>query len=224
MRILKKTNLMIVGMVVIMAWVLSSSLAFADEEIENLVIGGDFEENADLTHWTLFLGGAAATMEIDKKEAAVGDASVFVDITGVDPAGPGEPQFRQAGAWGATIALESGVTYTASLFLKAEAERSIWMEVFSHTEGYVSRSSSVFRFGTEWEEYWDTFTMPNDASDLSVGIRWTNQGAGKISYWLDGIRFYEGEYVPTELDDVQKAVVTIRNKLSTTWGEVKAQY
>lgn len=215
MRILRSANLTIVGMVILMAWVLSCNLAIADE-IENLVIGGDFEEDADLTHWTV---NGDATIEIDDETAAVGDASLFFEINGLDPDKAWQPQFRQV-PWATAMMVEKGKTYTFSVFLKAESNRDIQILVF-YDPGDVRVIDEWQPIGTEWEEY--SFTAEWPESTL-MGIRFVNAGAGKISYWVDGIRFYEGEYVPTELNGAQKAVVTPRSKLATTWGEVKARY
>jgi len=215
MRILKNTNLMIVGMAILMAWALSSSLFAADEEIVNLVIGGDFEEDIDMTHWTV---NGDAAIEMDKKEAAVGDASLFFEINGIDPNKGWQPQFRQL-PWAIAMAVEKGKTYTLSVFLKAESNREIQIIVF-YDPGDVRVISENVLVGTEWEEY--SFTSEWPETTL-VGIRFLNAGAGKISYWVDCVRFYEGEYVPTEIEG-EKAVVGSSDKLITAWGDIKAKY
>ncbi|MFC1715563.1 carbohydrate binding domain-containing protein [Candidatus Poribacteria bacterium] len=219
MRILKNTNLMIVGMVVLVAWLLSSSLSFADEEIENLVKGGDFEEDIDMSHWAAFSSGAATiTMEKDKKESAVGEASLFIDVTGIDPAKTWNPQFRQL-PYGTAMSVEKGETYTLSMFLKAEEQRNIQLLVFQEVPSYVVRLTKTVTVGTEWEEYWVTSMIPESSL---VAMKLLNAGAGKGRYWMDGVRFYEGEYVPTEIGGPQIAVDS-RSKFTTTWGSIKAQ-
>jgi len=214
MRILRNTNLMIVGMVILMAWLLISNLAFAADEIENLVIGGDFEEDIDMTHWTV---NGDATIEMDKKEAAVGDASLFFEINGIDPDKAWQPQFRQV-PYGTAMAVEKD-TYTLSVFLKAESNRDIQIVVW-YDPGDERVISEWVGIGTEWEEY--SFTAEWPKATLA-GIRFLNAGAGKISYWVDCVRFYEGEYVPTEIED-EKAVVDSSNSLITAWASIKAQY
>jgi len=218
MHILKNTNLMVIGMAILMAWALSSSLFAADEEIVNLVIGGDFEADTDMSNWSLHAAGGAATMERDKKESAVGNVSLMYEVDKIDPAAVWNPQFRQS-PYGTAMTAKKG-TYTLSVFLKAEAASSVTMMIFSEVPAYTIRFQKNISIGTDWEEYWATGTVSEDAQ---VAIRFTTF-SNECIYWFDNLRFYEGEYVPTELDDVQKAVVTIRNKLSTTWGEVKVQY
>ena len=89
----------------------------------------------------------------------------------------------------------------------------------------VERFSKYITVGTEWEEYSVTDTV---LEDTQASVRFTNWespgvGGGDASYWVDSVRFYEGKYVPTEIDS-GKAVAAPRDKLTTTWGGVKARY
>jgi hypothetical protein len=217
MCILKKINLMIFGMVILMAWALSSSLFAADEEIVNLVIGGDFEEDNDMNNWSLHAAGGAATMERDKKESAVGDVSLMYEVDKIDPAAVWNPQFRQS-PYGTAMTAEKG-TYTLSVFLKAEVASSVLMMIFSEVPAYTIRFQKNLSIGTDWEEYWATGTVPEDAQ---VAIRFTTF-SNECIYWFDNLRFYEGEYVPTETEG-EKSVVVSSDKVITAWGDIKAKY
>ena len=218
MRIRKSANLMIAGMVILMAWLLSSSLVVADEEIENLVIGGDFEEDADLTHWKVAQGQAVVSIEIeDDEEAAVGDASLLFKIEKLDPDIGYNPILWQKPD--TPIMVKKGEIYTLSMFLKAEKERKVEIIVFYRKPPEVRVIDERPLVGTEWNEYSFTFEMPETAN---AGVRFLNAGAGDISYWLDAVRFYAGEYVPTEIEG-EKAVVASSNSLTTTWASIKAQ-
>ena len=205
-------------MAILMAWALISSLFAADDEIVNLVIGGDFEQDTDMSNWSLHAAGGAATMERDKKESAVGDVSLMYEVDKIDPAAVWNPQFRQA-PYGTAMTVQKG-TYTLSVSLKAEVASGVLMMIFSEVPAYTIRFQKNVSIGTDWEEHWVTGTVPEDAQ---VAIRFTTF-SNECIYWFDNLRFYEGEYVPTELDDVERAVGTIRDKLSTIWGEVKVQY
>ena len=206
-------------LVFILAFLLSPAL-FAADEIENLVKGGDFEEDIDMSNWTAFSSGPA-TMSIvrDKKEAAVGEASVFVEVTGVDPAKTSNPQFRQL-PYGTAMSVEKGKTYTLSMSLKAEEPRNIQMMIFREVPSYEVRITKTINVGTEWEEFWVTGAMPEDSL---VAIRLLNAGSGKISYWVDNVRFYEGEYVPTFIEE-EKAVMMTGDKLPATWAGIRSRY
>lgn len=203
----------------VFVFMLTSVLAVADDdEIENLVKGGDFEDDADMTNWSAFSsGGATIVMERDNKEAAVGDVSVMLEVTGVDAASPWNPQFRQL-PYGTAMTIEEGMTYTLSMFMKADKPRDIQMLIFREVPSYEVRFSKTVNLGTEWEEYWVTGTAPEDSQ---VAMKLLNAGAGKGFYWVDGIRFYEGEYVPTF--EEEKAVALSESKLSTTWGAIRSR-
>ena len=56
------------------------------EEIENLARGGDFENPDDIAQWGLWKAAATqGNMKIDKKNAAVGEASLYVFDIILDP-------------------------------------------------------------------------------------------------------------------------------------------
>lgn len=183
----------------------------AAEEIENLARGGDFENDADLGQWSFWRDGGAATFTIDEKNAAIGKASAFMDITKASPPEPWAPGLTQL-----PFNIKKGKTYTFSAFLKAEKNRELVLEVRFHGNGqtpqFLNKRVTV---GTEWEEQWGTFTAQESSSP--VGILFVNTGS-KVSYWIDGVRFYEGEYVPTKPGE--KAVTSI-DKLAATWAIIK---
>ncbi len=185
------------------------------DEIENLIRGGDFEgKDADKSLWTLQVEGqAACTLTIDKKEAADGKVSLFVDIASFDKAASWVPWVWQ------TYTIEKGNTYTLSAFLKAEKERNVVLNVRDLVAPKQEHFEKTVLLGTEWQEYWATFTAPKDV-EVKVGFRF---GGSDVNCWVDGIRFYEGEYVPTEIEG-QKISVVSENALTTTWGQIKAQY
>jgi len=56
---------------------------------------------------------------------------------------------------------------------------------------YHNMKGKVIAIGTEWKEQWGTFTALQDAE---VKIQPARNTCSDINYWLDGIRFFEGEY------------------------------
>ncbi len=206
---------LLIGMVVLLVCLPNSNHAIAqDEEVENLARGGDFENAADMSEWGLNLGNAGVgTMEIDDEEAAIGEASLFISGINFDPAENWKPQIDQ----GDFDILEDGV-YTISAFLKAEEPREVEMYAELQVNPWTKSPSGTANVGTEWEEFWAT-GLPAAAA---VGIGFSNRGS-KVNYWIDGVRFYSGEYVPTEINGVIKAV-TPGSKLTTTWGSIRTGY
>ncbi len=70
---------------------------------------------------------------------------------------------------------------------------------------------------TDWAEYWVT---GSPLQDMTVQISICNT-SGIMNYWADNAMFYEGEYVPTELDGQDKQVVAL-GKLANTWAAIKS--
>lgn len=201
----------LIGIFVLMSCLLSLNLAYS-AEIEDMARGGDFENgDADKALWELQIEGQAfATLTIDKEEPAVGDACLFVEVVSIDNAATWVPWIWQ------THTVENGETYTLSVFLKAEEERSIDLSIRdlnAPKQEHVIQSALI---GIDWEEHWTTFTAPKDV-DVKVGVR----GGPDVSFWMDGVKFYVGEYEPTEVDGPRIAVVPM-GKLATTWASIKA--
>jgi hypothetical protein len=203
---------LIISMVFLL--VIGFSLAAVAAEIENLARGGDFEEgDIDRAKWNLNLGNAGVgVMAIDKKAAAIGNMSLFISGIGFDPAESWKPQIDQAGMQ----ILAAGV-YTLSAFIKAEKPRKVGMYVEIPVNPWTKVPDVVVNVTTEWAEYFATGIPPGG----TVTIGFKNEGE-KPSYWIDGVRFYAGKYVPTEIGGVVKSV-TDHDKLTSTWANIKAR-
>ncbi len=206
---------LLTGMAILLVCLLNLNPAIA-QDIENLATGGDFEDAVDQGLWNLNLGGGGpqvGSWEIDRKEAAIGEASLYVFDIDFDPAANWKPQIDQGGI----DILEDGV-YTISAFLKAESPRDVGMYAELQVDPWTKVPSGTANVGTEWKEFWAT-GVPIAAA---VGIGFSNRGS-KVNYWIDGVRFYAGEYVPTEVDGIQQAVKP-GSKLTTTWGRIRTVY
>jgi hypothetical protein len=194
------------GMVVLIVFMLISSLAISDE-VENLLQGGDFEDQTDLSKWLVNNWNAASTQELDYDTFVTGEASVYFVITLTSG---WDPRFYQN-----DFVVKEGTTYTFSAFLKAEAPYALLMRL--HVSGtwdlFMENQVNVT---TEWAEYWVT---GSPAQDMTVQISICNTN-GIMNYWIDNVMFYEGEYVPTELDGLDQQV-TAPGKLATTWAGIK---
>ena len=193
--------------VVLVAFMLTSTLAISDE-IENLILGGDFEDQADLSKWSINNWESSSVVEIDPENFVTGEACLYFSITstsGWDPR-PCQDNFM----------VKKGDTYTFSVFLKADAPYALLPR--AHVSGtwelFMEKQVTV---QTEWAEYWVTGSPMND---MTVQISICNTG-GIMNYWMDTAMFYEGEYEPTELDGIDQQVAAA-GKLSTTWAGIKA--
>lgn len=184
------------------------------DEVENLLINGDFE--AGTAEWSLELRqGAVAEMTIDKNESIKGNQSLFVNIDKISGTDIGV-MLRQL------YSIEkSGKEYTLCVWAKCEekATRKILQVIQEAGDPWASYSRQSFDINDEWKEYWMTFTAPVDTL-VRIDIR---LGMSAEDVWLDNIRFYEGEYVEEEEEEIGQAVLPGASNLFTTWARIKAQ-
>ncbi|MFC1718417.1 hypothetical protein ACFL6S_32475 [Candidatus Poribacteria bacterium] len=204
---------LLVSIIFLLVCMLNVNLAIAAEEIENLSQGGDFETVADKGEWRLNLGNAQATMELDMKEAAIGEGSLYISNIVVDQAANWKPQIDH----GSIPILEDG-EYTISAFLKGEEAREVGIYVEIPVNPWTKSPNAFVMITEEWEEYWATGLPPGG----TVRLGFSNRGFD-VPYWIDGVRFYAGEYVPTEIDGQPRIAVNSKDKLSITWGAIKNQ-
>lgn len=90
---------------------------------------------------------------------------------------------------------EAGKKYTLSLFLKSRqgtAQVNIKVELGQDPwTGYAMRSVTMT---DEWAEY--SITTPVFAFTVTPGQLTFHIGYATAEFWVDGVRFYEGDYVP----------------------------
>ena len=185
------------------------------EEIENLARGGDFETPDDMAQWGLWKAAATqGNMKIDKKNAAIGEASLYVFDIVLDPVDKWKPNIVQVDIF----ILEKKKLHTFSAFLKAEKARKLRMTFIDHiNEPWPMGPDKIFDVGTEWKEYWVTSIPAALAGSLQI----SNAPEGsRVNYWIDGVRFYRGNFQPS----IPPRAVSIADKLATTWGTIKTRY
>ena len=128
--------------------------------------------------WTTW--GSGGSVEIDTSDSIDGGKSLRVNQT--------SGQFNVIAA---AIPMTPGDRYTCSFWAKADAPRPISLRFQSmNNSGFVAGD---FDLTTEWAEYTLSEDAPNPNNNIKLQFI-TNDALG-ISYWLDFVSLYAGEYV-----------------------------
>jgi len=151
----------------------------AEAEPAPLVTNGSFED--DFTGWWTWNpaeGGGSWTV-IDT-ESVDGDKSLRID-------GLGSANWHYMVI--NTIPLEVGITYTASLWARAEEPRSISVKLKAD-DNSVEWGNTDFDLTTEWTEYYFTAEALNALGKFEIHC------GTSIPVYLDFVNVYEGEHDP----------------------------
>jgi hypothetical protein len=199
----KKSVCWILGAAVCLATLQSISLA----QVENLVQNPSFEVTDGVlpniwgvegwTTWNSTAGNGGA-VDFDSDEFIDGSRSLKVEAKG---AGNGDFQVIQV-----RLPLEPGKEYTASIWAKAEAPRSLDIQ-FKSLDNSTTWGTTPLELTTKWTEYAITAeAMSNNTVKLEVRC-----GASEIPMWLDFCNVYEGPYVEGILPDGLSTPVLARD-------------
>jgi len=183
------------------------------DELEN----GTFESGVP-TPWSLY--GAGSMEVVTQLKGAFfpdkpieGKYALHVTVT---EAGA---NFWDTGLQHGGHVFEAGKVYTLAAFLKSkEGPLDINFKPELSVDPWTGYGAKQFTMTDEWEEYYVTTPpMPGkvDPASLTFHIGFT-----KGEFWIDGVRFYEGEY--EEPDFSESRAVKPQGKLSATWGSIKA--
>lgn len=178
--------------------------------IDDLARNGDFENG--LVDWEIRQSeGTVATMSEDRDDSVKGGSSVFVEI-----------DLAKGVTWHLALfqdnhTLEGGTDYTAAFWAKAELPRPVDFYMELKADPWTSYGRKTMNLTEEWTEYWSEWTQAED-----VPSAWFRLAVGQIAtdFWVDNVRFYEGEYEPDEEMGRVRAVAP-GGKLATVWGGMK---
>ncbi|MCZ6644145.1 MAG: carbohydrate binding domain-containing protein, partial [Gammaproteobacteria bacterium] len=160
----------------------------------NLVNNWDFEDGV-VDPWRLiFRGGSGGVGEflIDGDEFLTGQASLKIEIS----EGGTHKRALHVIQQPLMEAVQSGTDYTYSAWIKAEEERTLFMNLIRSGGGaIVTPNNLAITVGQEWGEYWHTVTATSDGEirvEFEIGL-------SDADIWIDHVRFYEGDYVEEAL-------------------------
>ncbi len=167
------------------------------QEIENLLTNGGFEDGV-LEPWSTY-GDNVTTEVVDELvDAAVsedpieGDYCLHITVTV-----PGV-EWWDMGLEHAGHLFEADKKYTLSAFLKCkEGTLDINFKPELGEDPWTGYGEQVITMTEEWAEY--SITTPVFTENLSPAIVTFHIGFEAAEFWIDGVRFYEGDYVPPDL-------------------------
>jgi len=93
---------------------------------------------------------------------------------------------------------EAGKKYTLSAFLKCkEGTLQVTLNAELGQSPYTKYGVQTVTMTEEWAEY--NLTTPVLTEDVSPASITFHIGFAAGDFWIDGVRFYEGDYVPPDL-------------------------
>ncbi|MBN1806867.1 MAG: carbohydrate binding domain-containing protein [Sedimentisphaerales bacterium] len=159
---------------------------------ENILVNGGFETGA-MDPWSTY--GSVTTEVVDRLEGAAvpegpieGDYALHLVVPG-----PGA-NFWDAGLQHTGHVFEAGKKYTLSVFLKSkEGDLQINFKPELAQDPWTGYGSQAFTMSEEWTEF--SITTPVFTEDVSPAAITFHIQYAAGDFWIDGVRFYEGDYV-----------------------------
>lgn len=200
-----------------MVWavVLGTGYAHGDE-VENILANGGLEDGiAD--PWTTY-GTAAAEVVEELEKAAVPEDPIEGDFClHVIVAAKGA-NFWDSGLQHAGHVFEKGKKYTLSAFLKcSEGTLQINYKPELGQDPWPGYGERSFTMTEEWQEF--STTTPVFAQQVTPATITFHIAYDAGDFWIDGVRFYEGDYVPP--DFAEPKAVQPQGRLAAVWGKIK---
>ncbi|MHC4587192.1 MAG: carbohydrate binding domain-containing protein, partial [Planctomycetota bacterium] len=190
-RVIHLTAFFLIGFVVF-------SPSHAQDEVENILVNGGFEDGV-VSPWGSW--GDITLEVVDKLEGAAvnedpieGNYCLHVTVP-TAAANYWETGFTQTG-----LVFEAGKIYTLSAFLKCkEGTLDFNYKPELAADPWTAPIEQAFVMTEEWTEF--SITTPVIAEDITPAEVVIHVGYAPGDFWIDNIRWYEGEYVPPSLGD-----------------------
>ncbi len=182
----------------------------------NLLTNGGFEDGV-LDPW--YVGGDTTAEVVTELVGATvpedpieGDFSLHITVNSA-----GE-NFWDYGMDQGGYVFEEGKKYTLSAFLKCkEGTMEINFKPELGADPWSGYGEQAFTMTDEWAEY--SVTTPVFAADASPGSITFHIGFGPGEFWMDGIRFYEGDYVsPDSTETITDVIGDFEGNLDGWWA------
>lgn len=198
-------------------WAVVFSVGYAwGAEVENLLENGGFEDGV-MAPWSTY-GDVATEVVTELEEANVPEDPIEGDFALHITVFSKGANFWDSGLQHAGHIFEGGVKYTLSAFLKCgEDTLQINFKPELGQDPWPGYGEKAFTMTEEWQEF--STTTPVFAADVDPATITFHIAYDISHFWIDGVRFYEGDYVPP--DFAEPKAVRPQDKLATVWGKVK---
>jgi hypothetical protein len=170
--------------------------ALPPPEFVNLLVNGGFEDGV-LDPWYIYDNtGGGATAEVVSEDPVEGSLCLHVIVPTVNA------NFWDVGISQPDLVFQAGKKYTLSAWLKcASGTLDINFKPELGADPYTGYGDQVLTMTDEWAEY--HITTPVFTEDVSPGTATFHVGFTATEFWMDDVKFYEGDYtIPGGLDAV----------------------
>jgi hypothetical protein len=151
----------------------------------NLLVNGGFEDGV-VAPWSTY---GDVTAEVVGDDPIEGDSCLHITV------GSAGANFWDSGLQHTGHVFDAGKTYTLSAFLKcSEGTLDINFKPELAASPWSGFGDQVFTMTDEWTEF--SVTTGILEADVDPAAITFHIGFAAADFWIDGVRFYEGEYVP----------------------------
>ena len=168
------------------------SSSHAQDQTGNFIPNGGFEDGV-LSPWSIY-GSATSQVVQELVDAAIpedpieGDYCLYVDVAA------GAANFWDTGLQPSGEVFEQGKKYTISAFMKSKSgPLQINMKAELAADPWTAYAEQMMTVTEEWAEYSVTTTVFTENIG-NPGFTF-HIGSAIGGFWVDGVRFYEGDYV-----------------------------
>ena len=164
------------------------------QDVINLLDNGGFEDGV-MAPWSTY---GSVTSDVVQDDPIEGQYCLHLDVTAIGA------NFWDVGLQhrGQSV-FEQGKKYTLSAYLKCSSGTlGINFKPELAQDPWTGYGAQQFTMTEEWEEY--STTTPVFTADVTPASITFHIGFDVTDFWIDGVRFYEGDYVappPTTLEE-----------------------
>lgn len=186
-------------------------------EVENLLSNGGFEDGI-MAPWTTY-GNVTTAVVKELQKANVPEKPIEGNFCLNIKINAKGANFWDSGLQHTGHVFEKGKKYTLSAFLKCK-EKTLQINFKPELgvdpwPGYGERS---FTMTDKWTEY--STTTPIFADNVNPASITFHIAYDIGEFWIDGVRFYEGDYVAPDFVSKPKSV-NPEDKITGTWASLK---